>query len=81
MFCTQLKIYLGYLVAQLVLSLFAFGSQKIHVGLSELLGPVLFSVFLNYLCQQGHNELANVLVGLVLVLGVGVDLAVFNKKK
>ena len=37
MVCLQLKVYLGYLVAQLLLSLFLFGSQRLRFGIIEVL--------------------------------------------
>ena len=70
MVCLQLKVYLGYLVAQLLLSLFLFGSQRLSFGFAELLGPVLFSGVVYYLCKHKHKMAANVLVGLVVGLGV-----------
>jgi len=74
MFCDQLKVYLGYLVVQLILSLFLFGNQKIRFGVVDLLGPLLFSCAVYYLCENKHYVVANVMVGLVLVLGLGLDL-------
>ena len=70
MVCLQLKVYLGYLVAQLLLSLLFFGSQRLSFGFAELLGPVLFSCAVYYLCKHKHKMIANVLVGGVVSLGV-----------
>ena len=70
MVCLQLKVYLGYLVAQLLLSLFLFGSQRLRFGIIELLGPAIFAGGIHYLCKQKNRMVANVLVGLVVGLGV-----------
>ena len=78
MICLQLKIYLGYLVAQILISLFLFGNQRINFGFSQLLGPVLFAGLLHYLCKNKHMKVANVLVGVVVLLGVLSDLSLFK---
>ena len=74
MFCAQLKIYLVYLFVQLFLSLFLFGNQKIRFGLKDILGPGLFIGTIYYLCEKRHDVVANVLIGVVIVTGLGLDL-------
>ena len=78
MVCFQLKIYIGYLVAQLLLSLFLLGSQRLSFGMTEVLGPVLFSGLLFYLCKKNHTKIANGIVGLVIVLGVLNNLSLMS---
>ena len=78
MVCIQLKVYLGYLVAQVLLSLFLFGSQRLNFGVNELLGPVLFSVGLFYLCKHRYKNVANVLVAGVVLMGVFSNLSLFK---
>ena len=78
MVCLQLKVYLGYLVAQIVLSLFLFGSQRLNFGVNELLGPVIFSVALYYLCKNRYKNVANVLVAGVILMGVYTNMSLFR---
>ena len=76
MICLQLIIYVGFIILQSLISKFAL---NIPFSIINLIMPLLLVVLLHYLCVNYHFTVANVLVGLVIVLGIISDIyVIFN---
>jgi len=78
MICKQLKLYLLYLVAQILFSLLLFGNQRLKLGLRETIGPLLFITTIHYLCKFKYNIIGNILVGSVIILGLLSNLSIIK---
>ena len=78
MICNQLKIYLAYLVAQILLSLFISGNQRLKLGLRETIGPFAFIASIHYLCRYKYYMIGNILVGSVIMLGILSNLSIIK---
>ena len=78
MVCKQLKIYLVYLVAQILISLSLFGNQRLKFGVRETICPLLFMTIIHYLCKFKYHIIGNILVGSVIMLGILSNLSIIK---
>ena len=76
MVCTQIQVYVVFLVLQTLFSVSLIGS-----GGFRIVGPAIFIGVLYLLCKYNHLMLANVLIALNIVLALIIDIyAVTNGK-
>ena len=78
MVCRQLKIYLVYLVAQILSTLLLSGNQRLKLGLRETIGPIAFMTSIHYLCKFKYHMIGNILVGSVIMLGILSNLSIIK---
>ena len=78
MICIQLKLYLTYLVAEILLSLLLLGNQRLKLGLRETIGQLVFIATIHYLCRYKYHMIGNILVGSVILLGILSNLSIIK---
>ena len=76
MVCVQIKAYLVFLVIQTLISVALVGPVGLHI-----FGPLVFLCILYLLCKYKHFTVANVLVAVTVVLGIGVDLYALTDRR
>ena len=72
MVCHQLMIYVTYIIIQ-VFMMVAFIPQSLLLGV-DIINALVTSGIIYLLCQYKHYTVANVLVGIAIVFGVGTEL-------
>ena len=68
----QVIIYIVYAILQIIIGITLLGSNGIPV-LGELLGPLMFIGILSLLCNYKYFIIANILVGLSIMIGIFED--------
>jgi cell shape-determining protein MreD len=76
MVCSQIKIYMAYIVVQIIIMVMVVGPSEI-----KLIAPLLFIGLLYVLCQYNHKKLANILLGIIIGFGVLMDIYALTHKK
>ena len=83
MVCLQVMIYVIYIIIQTLLSVAVFGSLALGTYQTlpiHIIGPVVFTGILYLLCSYKHYTIANILLGLTIILGVLGDVYGFTHK-
>ena len=76
MLCLQLLVYIMFIIIQAFISHFIF---MLPFTISSLVMPLLLIILLHYLCVNYHFTVANVLIGVVIILGLISDIYIaFN---
>ena len=73
MFCIQMQVYVVFIILQTIISITMMGMSGL-----QIFGPLLFLGILYLLCQYKHFKIANVLLGLTIILGVFADLYILS---